>query len=227
MSELSPWLVLAGLGAYHGVNPAMGWLFAVALGLHRQSRRVVLASLIPIALGHAASILVVALAVVLLGLVIDQRSLEVIAGAVLICWALYHAAYGHRHRVRVGMQTGMAGLALWSFLMATSHGAGLMLVPVLIPLCLAATPAKELTAAGVLPVTLAAISVHMAATLAVTAAIAVTVYEWLGLDFLRRGWINLDLLWVAALLATGVLLISMGWWREAMHSAQLLVTSLI
>jgi hypothetical protein len=203
---MSAWLVLAGLGAFHGLNPAMGWLFAVALGMHRKSRRVVWLSLVPIALGHAVSIAVVVFAVVAVGTVVDQSLLEVMAGALLLGWAAYHAVYGHRHRVRVGMQTGLAGLGLWSFLMATSHGAGLMLVPVLIPLCLAATPARELTAEGSLPVALAAIGVHMAAMLGVTAAIATIVFEWLDLGFLRRGWINLDALWTGALAITGLIL---------------------
>lgn len=204
---MSPWLVLAGLGAFHGLNPAMGWLFAVALGLNRDSRRVMWLSLLPIALGHAASVAAVVALVVALGTLIDQRLLRVFAGALLIAWAVWHALYGHRHRVRIGMQTGMAGLGLWSFLMATSHGAGLMLVPVLIPLCLAATPAKELTASGALPVSLAAIGLHMAAMLAVTAAIAAAVFEWLGVGFLRRGWVNLDALWIAALAAMGLSLL--------------------
>jgi hypothetical protein len=203
---MSAWLVLAGLGAFHGLNPAMGWLFAVALGMHRKSRRVVWLSLVPIALGHAVSIAVVVFAVLAVGTVADQSLLEVMAGALLLGWAAYHAFYGHRHRVRVGMQTGLAGLGLWSFLMATSHGAGLMLVPVLIPLCLAATPARELTAEGSLPVALAAIGVHMAAMLGVTAAIATIVFEWLDLGFLRRGWINLDTLWTGALAITGLIL---------------------
>jgi hypothetical protein len=204
---MSAWLVLAGLGAFHGLNPAMGWLFAVALGMHRKSRRVVWLSLVPIALGHAVSIAVVVFAVVAVGTVVDQSLLEVMAGALLLGWAAYHAFCGHRHRVRVGMQTGLAGLGLWSFLMATSHGAGLMLVPMLIPLCLAATPARELTAEGSLPVALAAIGVHMAAMLGVTAAIATIVFEWLDLGFLRRGWINLDTLWTGALAITGLILI--------------------
>lgn len=204
---MSPWLVLAGLGAFHGLNPAMGWLFAVGLGLQRDSRRVLWLSLLPIALGHAVSIAVVVAIVLALGTMIDQSLLQKLAGALLLGWAAYHALYGHRHRVRVGMRTGMAGLGLWSFLMATSHGAGLMLVPVLIPLCLAATPARELTAAGSLPISLAAIALHMAAMLSVTAAIAAAVFEWFGLAFLRRGWINLDALWIAALAVTGLSLI--------------------
>ena len=115
MLSVSPWLVLAGLGAFHGLNPAMGWLFAVALGLHRKSRSIVLLSMIPIALGHLVSIGVVAALVVALGLVVDQRLLEIAAGIVLLGWAAYFAAYGHRHRVRVGMTTGMLGLGVWSF----------------------------------------------------------------------------------------------------------------
>ncbi len=204
---MSPWLVLAGLGAFHGINPAMGWLFAVALAMHRGKRRVLWLSLIPIALGHALSIAIVVAAVVVLGFVIDQQRLEFFAGLLLIGWAAYHGIYGHRHRVRVGMKTGMTGLGIWSFLMATTHGAGLMLVPVIIPLCLAATPARELTAAGSLPIAMAAIGVHTGTMLAVTAAIAAIVYEWAGLEVLRRGWINLDLIWVAALAVTGLILI--------------------
>jgi hypothetical protein len=207
MAGLWPWLTLAGLGAFHGLNPAMGWLFAVALGMHRRSFRVVLLSLVPIALGHAAAIAVVVAAVLALGIAVDLGVVKALAGGVLIAWAAFHTVYGHRHRVRVGMQTGMAGLALWSFLMATAHGAGLMLVPALVPLCLAASPARELTASGSLPVALAAIGLHTAAMLAVTGAIAATVYRWLGLAFLRRGWINLDLLWTAALVAAGVWLL--------------------
>jgi hypothetical protein len=202
-----PWLALAGLGAFHGINPAMGWLFAVALGLHRRSRAVVLEALAPIAIGHALAVLAVALAVVLLGIVVDQRAVRILAGVLLIGWAAYHTLYGSRHRVRFGMQVGMLGLGAWSFLMATAHGAGLMLVPVLIPLCLAASPAKELTAAGSVPVALAAVGVHTLAMLATTGIIALVVYQWFGVAFLRRGWLNLDRIWTGALVATGLFLL--------------------
>src|SRR6266404_2956140 len=149
MTNTAPWLALAGLGMFHGLNPAMGWLFAAALGMHRKSRRVVWLSLVPIALGHAMSIAIVVAVMVTLGLVIERHVLNPLAGAILLGWALYYAVYGgHRHRVRVGMQTGMLGLGLWSFLMATGHGAGLMLVPMIIPLCLSASPVKDLSASG-------------------------------------------------------------------------------
>ncbi len=204
---LWPWLVLAGLGAFHGVNPAMGWLFAVALGLHRQSRAVVLGSLVPIALGHAIAIAAVALAVAAVGVALDQRLVRAAAGTVLVAWGLYHLLFGSRHRVRFGMQVGVVGLAAWSFLMATAHGAGLMLVPVLIPLCLAAMPGGELTAGGSVAVSLAAVGVHTLAMLAATGLVAVVVFEWVGLAVLRRGWINLDLLWSVALVGAGLLLV--------------------
>jgi hypothetical protein len=206
MTASWPWLVIAGLGAYHGINPAMGWLFAVALGLHRKSRAVVLRALVPIALGHALSIAVVAAAVVALGVAIEPALLARAAGVVLIVWAVYHLLYGSRHRVRVGMQAGFAGLLLWSFLMAGAHGAGLMLVPALLPLCVA--PGAGPLASGSLEVSLAAVVLHTATMLAVTGAIAVAVYEWIGVAFLRRGWVNLDRLWVGALIATSLWLLS-------------------
>ncbi len=134
MTDISPWLILIALGAFHGLNPAMGWLFAVALGLYRHSRRVVLVSLIPIALGHAASIAVVVYAVVFLGMAIDEAAFRIFSGVLLIAWGLFHLLYGHRHRVHVGLRTGLLGLAAWSFVMATAHGAGAMLIPVLMPL---------------------------------------------------------------------------------------------
>jgi len=206
-ADMWPWLALAGLGLYHGINPAMGWLFAVALGLNRRNQRIVVLSLLPIALGHAASVALVVAAVLALGLVIDPPTLMRLAGLLLIGWALWHALYGHRRRVRVGMQTGLIGLALWSFLMASAHGAGLMLIPVLLPLCMAGAPAQALNPAGAIPIALAALGVHTAIMLATIAAIALAVYNWVGVAFLRRGWINLDLVWIAALIACGAFLL--------------------
>jgi hypothetical protein len=204
-NEAWPWLALAGLGAFHGLNPAMGWLFAVALGLHRKSRRVVWLSLLPITIGHALSVAIVAGVFVWAGVMVEPHAVRLAAGVVRIAWALWHWLYGSRHRVRVGMQTGMAGLGLWSFLMATAHGAGLMLWPVLMPLCFpGGTPTG---ASDPFILALLGLAVHTLAMLAVTAAIAVTVYEWVGLAVLRSAWINLDLVWIAALIATGVWLL--------------------
>ena len=203
-ADLWPWLALAGLGLYHGINPAMGWLFAVALGLHRRSQRVVLVSLVPIALGHAASVGAVVAAVLALGLVVDARTLMRLAGIVLIAWALWHALYGHRQRIRVGMQTGLIGLALWSFLVASAHGAGLMLIPVVMPLCI--TTGQDVTMRAI-PLALMAVGLHTLTMLATIGVIAVVVYNWVGVAFLRRGWVNLDLVWVAALIVCGTALL--------------------
>jgi hypothetical protein len=199
-----PWVAIGGLGLFHGLNPAMGWLFAVALGLHRRSRAAVLLALPPMAAGHALSIFLVAASVAALGMAIDTSTVRLIAGGVLVVWAGYHWRYGHRHRVRIGMTVGLAGLAAWSFLMATAHGAGLMLVPAIVPLC-ASMPAAG---GGSLLVSLMAVAVHTITMLAVTGTVALVVYEWFGLAFLRRNWINFDLLWTSALVTTGVALIA-------------------
>ena len=172
VSGLWPWLALVGLGAFHGINPAMGWLFAVALGLHRHSRAVVAASLAPIAFGHVLSVAVVVAAVLLVGLVVHPTLLRHAAGLLLIGWSLYHALYGSRHRVRFGMTVGFAGLAAWSFLMASAHGAGLMLIPVVLPLCLAASPSSELTT-GALPIAGVGDTIIGIATVSIAEALAV------------------------------------------------------
>jgi hypothetical protein len=206
MTSAWPWIMLAGLGAFHGLNPAMGWLFAVALGLHRRSRSAVYLALIPIAIGHFLSVVLVAGAFVATGMMVETTVLSRIAGLALIGWAAYHATYGHRHRVRFGMQVRLAGLAAWSFLMATAHGAGLMLIPALMPICFgggADARPTDLAIAGAVAATL----VHSASMLIVTGAVAVTVYEWVGLSILRSAWINVDFLWTLALAAAGVFLL--------------------
>jgi hypothetical protein len=201
------WFAIAALGVFHGINPAMGWLFAVALGLHRRSRRAVLLAIPPMALGHALSIGLVAGLVLATGFIFDSHLIRVASGALLIAWAVYHLRHGHRHRVRIGMTTGFGGLAVWSFLMATAHGAGLMLVPALIPLC-ATMPGRS---SGPLLISLAALGLHTLTTLLVSGAIAVLVYDWLGVGVLRRGWINFDALWTFGLAGTGLLLIATAW----------------
>jgi hypothetical protein len=203
-----PWLALAGLGAFHGLNPGMGWLFAVALGLHRRDGRIVWLSPLAIALGHALSIALAAAAFLWAGLVVDPGVVRVAAGLLLIGWAAYHWGYGHRHRVRFGMQVGLAGLTAWSFVMATAHGAGLMLWPALMPLCLAAGSTSA--ALGPLSTALLGVGVHTLAMLAVTTTIAAAVYAWLDLGILKRVWLNVDLVWTAALLVAGLMLLVLG-----------------
>ena len=206
MTVAWPWIVIAGLGAFHGLNPAMGWLFAVAIGLQRDSFRAVLLSLLPIASGHALAILVAILLFLLAGLVFDQARLRWIAGVLLIGWALWHLLRGHRARVRFGMTAGMIGLCAWSFLMALAHGAGLMLFPALLPLCMPETGGAG-SVLGSTGIALAAVALHSATMLAVAGAVAVIVYRLTGVAILREGWINLDWLWSAALIASGLILI--------------------
>jgi hypothetical protein len=148
---------------------------------------------------------VVVAAFIWAGLLIDARALGIACGIILIGWALYHWRYGHRHRVRFGMQTGLVGLGVWSFLMATAHGAGLMLWPALMPLCLGA--ASEPDPAAPMATALMGIGLHTLAMLTMTAAMAVAVYEWLGIEMLRRAWINVDLVWILALIGAGAWLL--------------------
>jgi hypothetical protein len=209
MTDAWPWIAIAGLGALHGLNPGMGWLFAVALGLHRQRRSVVYLSLLPIAVGHTLSILAVAGLLFLAEYLVAPRLAAVATGMLLIGWALYHWGYGHRHRVRFGLQVGLVGLAAWSFLMATAHGAGLMLWPALMPIC--GSPAMgALGAGGSWLAALLGVGVHSLAMLTTIALIAALIYEWAGLAVLRRAWVNVDLLWTLALAATGVVLLALS-----------------
>jgi hypothetical protein len=200
------WPGVAGLGAFHGLNPAMGWLFAVALGLHRNSRAVVFLSLLPIAAGHAVSIALAAALLAVGSYLAPQGVLQISSGLLLLGWAGYHLRMRHRHRVRFGLQTGLWGLATWSFLMATTHGAGLMLWPVLMPTCVSGEGrADGLPSAAV--AMLAGVGLHTVAMIATTAIIAALVYEWLGLALLRRAWLNVDLVWLVALAVTGAWLL--------------------
>jgi hypothetical protein len=201
---------LVALGCFHGINPAMGWLFAVALGLHRRSRKIVAMSWVPIAFGHAAAVAVVLFAVVVLDRVLDYRLLVRGAGMALLGWALWHGLRGHRQRLRVGLQTGLVGLALWSFLMSAGHGAGMMLIPAILPLCLSETGAGGSLGTGSLLIAMMALAVHTVAMLATIAVVSVTVYEWVGLAILRSGWINFDLIWIGGLAGCGMLLLTFG-----------------
>jgi hypothetical protein len=212
-----PWLALAGLGAFHGLNPAMGWLFAVALGLQRRSRAALFWSLLPIAVGHALSIALVVAAVGVLRAFVDFRVLQIGAAVTLMAFGLHRLLA--RHRARAGMQVGGGDLLIWSFLMATAHGAGLMLLPVLLEMPIGAVAGHHhvhmVTPTGPgrsVAIACAVVAVHTAAMLTVAGAVAVAVYEWVGLAFLRRGWINLDLLWVAALVGAGLILLGMALW---------------
>jgi hypothetical protein len=166
---LWPWLVVAGMGALHGLNPASGWAIAAAWGLHAHSRAQAWWALLPIALGHAASVALVAVAVVY-GMSFDRTTIQILAATLLVALLAMHL---RRRKASPRLRTsGTAGLALGSFLMSGAHGAGLMLVPALVPLCLGTSPVSEAGSAGPLVLALAAVGVHMAAMLLVTGAMA-------------------------------------------------------
>jgi len=199
-----PWLTLIALGAWHGVNPAMGWLFAVSRGLQDRRGGAVLAALPPIALGHGLAI-GLALAIVAVGRAsVPLAALRWATAALLIGFGLARLVR-HRHPRWVGMRVGFRDLTAWSFLMATAHGAGLMLVPLFVvdaarPSCHAAA---GLALAGPADYVVAAL-VHTLAMLATAGSIALVVYHKLGVALLRRAWFNLDGLWALALIAAGL-----------------------
>jgi hypothetical protein len=210
MSESWPWLALALLGAYHGLNPAMGWLFAVALGLQEQRRGAVLQALPPIALGHAISIVLAVLVIGVAQVVVPFDALRYAGAGVLILFGLYKLIR-RKHPRWVGMRVGFRDLTAWSFLMSSAHGAGLMLVPVLLRLSEPMQGAHghgdhvANVGAGMVLVDLAAVGLHTVAMFAVMGTTAVVGYEKLGVMILKRAWFNIDLLWAGALVAAGVI----------------------
>lgn len=224
MISALPWAALLALGAVHGVNPAMGWLFAVALGLQEEDRRRVWTALAPLALGHALAVAAAVAAAALLGRLVPLRVLKWAVAATLLAFGVAHLIR-HRHPARGGMRVDWKDLTLWSFLVASAHGAGLMVVPFVLDATVDGAPdgagaeavgtgAAEGLSSGAAPLAglaqeplagLAATLLHTGAYLLVTGLLAVLVYEKLGLRLLRSAWINLDLLWAGALIATAVL----------------------
>ncbi len=205
MTDSWPWAALAVLGAYHGVNPAMGWLFALARGVQEQRRSTVLRSLLPIAVGHETSIAVVVTLVAIAQVTIAPKMLPLLAAAALVAFGALSLWRRRTHPRGTGMRVGTVGLAAWSFLMSSAHGAGLMLVPLLLQLPVSAGgPHDARLLLGPFAPGLLAASLHTATMLLVMGIVALIVYERLGLRFLRRAWYNLDLVWAVTLVTAGV-----------------------
>jgi hypothetical protein len=206
---LWPWAALFLLGAYHGVNPGMGWLFAVALGMQQKSAAAVWQALMPIAAGHFVAIGLVVAAAAVAGAVLPLLYVKIAAACILFAFGIYllmrksHPRWG-------GMQIGFRDLCIWSFLMASAHGAGFMLLPVLLKMsalhsaAAVGDSAHHLHALGFATPWTAPIGllVHTLGYLFVTGVIAFVVYEKLGLEALRKTWVNLDMVWAVALIAT-------------------------
>jgi hypothetical protein len=223
-----PMVTLLALGAFHGINPAMGWLFAVALGLQEQRGSAVWKAMLPLAVGHALAVAVAIIIAVAVGLVIPMSFLKWIVAGLLVTMGIVQIVR-HRHPRWGGMQIGARDLAIWSFLMASAHGAGLMVLPFLFgggdTNAHAHHHSHGVEHAGVTEigghaehaaVLFAGMNgepmigvigtiVHTLGYLAVMGVVAIVVYEKVGLRLLRRAWINLDLVWAAALIATGLL----------------------
>ena len=208
---------LISLGALHGLNPGMGWLFAVALGTQQGERRAVWRALGPLALGHALAIAAAVAIALGLGVVVPSVGVRWGAAALLIGLGTWQLR-GHRHvglgRWRVGLRASGRELTVWSFVVATAHGAGLMAAPFAVR-AMQSGATDHMNHAGhsaaamasVVAVdwpTLWATSVHTAGYLLVTAVLAVVVYERAALHLVRRAWINFDLIWAGALVLTGV-----------------------
>ena len=218
MNNLWPWLVVFGLGLFHGVNPAMGWLFAVALGLQEHKRAAVLRALLPIALGHALSIGIIIAAVLVARISLPHSALKFCAAAILFAFGLYRL-FRSRHPNWVGMRVGFGDLTLWSFIMASAHGAGLMLIPLFLKSADAPTATRSMdshmhsacgfgfsnvSSASLLT---ASIVVHTFGYLLATGLVALLVYEKLGVGLLRHAWFNIDLFWMLALMIAGLFIL--------------------
>jgi hypothetical protein len=199
--------VLLGFGAFHGFNPGMGWLFAVSLALQDQRERGLWKALPPIALGHLLALVAVALPLLLVGSMVRLRPVAIVAASSLLAFGAWKLARWYRHPRWVGMRVGSRDLVLWSFLMATGHGAGLMVAPALVALMGGGDERDTGARAGE---ALIGIGVHTAALLVVMAAVAWVIYRWVGLAILRTHWINFDLVWSVALLLTGGIALAQG-----------------
>ena len=202
------WLALLLLGAYHGINPGMGWLFAVARGMQEHATKAVARAIVPIALGHALSIgLVVALAG-LIQIVLPLGYVQLAVAFALISLGIFRLLR-RKHFVWGGMQVSFRDLTFWSFLMASAHGAGLMVLPIVLHTASASAMSSGHEhhmnmASNTGPWTgIVATLIHTSGYLVVTAVIAILVYRRFGLSLLRKAWFNLDLVWAAALLVTG------------------------
>jgi hypothetical protein len=203
--SLTVWPTLFLLGAYHGINPGMGWLFAVARGMQEHRARAVAWSLPPIALGHALAIGVVVLVAELAQVALPLLFVRIGVAVALVGLGVYKL-FRSRHFRWGGMQVGFLDLTIWSFLMASAHGAGLMVLPVVLPMVVVAGPHAhhQMAASQGSAVGLYATLIHTLGYFTVTAAAALLVYRKFGLAMLRRSWFNLDLIWALALVVTGL-----------------------
>jgi hypothetical protein len=207
------WKAMIGLGAYHGINPGMGWLFAVALGMQAGRASAMWRALPPIALGHTIAVAVVVALFAGAGVVLPFDVVKAVIAATLVSLGIYRL-WRHRHPRFGGMQVGFRDLTIWSFLMASAHGAGLMVVPFVIgaedsvsALAASHTEHAHTVVASTAWTGAMSVGLHTLSYVLVSTLIAWVVYRKLGVAFLRVAWFNLDWLWAGALVITGVLVV--------------------
>jgi hypothetical protein len=202
------WVILLGLGAFHGINPGMGWLFAVALGMQHKTSRAIWWALLPLTLGHGLAIGGIIGVASLAGVILPYHWIQLPVAMFLVAMGLYRIFHHCRFRW-AAMRVGMVRLTIWSFLMASAHGAGLMVLPIFLGMTASAHNFHR--HAGILETSSGPVNgllvtlVHGAGYLVTTGLVAWIVYEKLGLRLLRKAWFNLDLIWAGALMGTGLL----------------------
>nr|WP_282119688.1 hypothetical protein [Ruegeria atlantica] len=201
------WWAVVASGVYHGVNPGMGWPLAVSAALMDKSRNSLFKALIALAAGHLMAMGAILFPfTALLFLAEWQREIQIFAACLVIGLGVY-LLFNRRHP-RILARVPPSRLALWSFLAAMAHGAGLMLVPIYLGICRTiATDPGHAAAAGLMTGNAKiAVGVALAHTLAMTISgglLAFGVYHWLGLRFLSKGWFNLDVVWALSLILVG------------------------
>lgn len=208
------WAAIVASGLYHGFNPGMGWPLAVAAGMMDRNARALLAALVPLSAGHLLAMLVMLLPfAMLLALVQWAPQIQVAAGLLVVGYGALRLVYPRHPRMLARIRP--AQLALWSFVVAIAHGAGLMLVPIYLGLCESAgldtghEAAATLVGAN-LGMALIVSVVHSLAMIAAGGSAAWLVYRYLGLQYLSRSWFNLDTVWAVSLIVVGAIALALA-----------------
>nr|WP_218628177.1 hypothetical protein [Variovorax sp. dw_954] len=204
------WAGVVAIGIYHGLNPAMGWPLAVARGLDQKRGAAVFGSWMPLGAGHLLAMAMVLVPFAVLAWLLQwSREIRIAVGALVLLFGIAQLVLPQRHRRLARIKP--TQLALWSFLMATAHGAALMLLPILMGLCDApAATASLVDHAGMADLMRTSLGtavivslVHTVAMIGSGLSAAWIVYRYLGLRALRTAWLNLEKVWALGLIASG------------------------
>jgi hypothetical protein len=208
------WWAVVASGIYHGINPGMGWPLAVSAALMDRSQRSLFKAVGALAAGHLLAMGAILFPFTALLFVAQwQREIQIAAACLVIGLGVW--LFFNRRHPRFLARVPPSRLALWSFLAAMAHGAGLMLVPIYLGICRTVDTDAGHAAAQALMTSTAVIAVGVALvhTLAMTLSgglMAFGVYRWFGLKFLSRSWFNLDLVWALSLILVGAISLFMA-----------------